>query len=314
MSVIAKGIIFQFTETCNLRCPMCYVHMENKRKKQHAEELDIEKIITGILEPARILGLHSIVLTDGEPLFRQDIIEFIKIGKRMGFHFYLGTNGLLLSGERLSVLLENNVDIHISIDSMQPDTIKSIRGLDISGTLFANAEKAISMRNQMESHSKIVTMLVLQEDNIDEASEVIHFALRKGFDHIAIQPIHHHGFVYPDREIVFPSYPEEFRKKLLLFLNTVQKLQAEKKPVYFSNYPGTTQEILSFFLNPEELKRTCRSGQFIYIDSTGNIRGCVYSKPIGHIQDGLQAYLQSWAREKFIRFSLHCHVCVHGCS
>jgi MoaA/NifB/PqqE/SkfB family radical SAM enzyme len=294
---------------------MCYVSSENRSKRNKtSKELSLHELIERVLKPACNLRINNIVLTDGEPLLRDDIIELLREGKSLGFHFYVGTNGLLLKGHKLDALLEYNADIHISIDGIKPETIGKIRGVDISDVLFLNSTNAISRRTQLNSHSRIVAMMVLQEQNIDEALDVIDFSLEAGFNHIAIQPIHLHGTVWTERQIRFNRYSDEFRNKLFTLCDKVSKFQAQGKHVYFSNYPGPIEEIITFFLNPAELTRPCRSPQFIYIDSIGNFRGCVYSKPISHINNGFEQYLKSQERKEFIDFSRRCHVCVHGCS
>lgn len=124
------------TDLCNYRCIYCMPE-SGVCKKEHEDILSIEEM-TRIVRAAHALGINKIRLTGGEPLVRKGIITLCENIKAISGDIELGitTNGSLLAPIAVQ-LKEAGVDrINISIDSMNPDTFRSItRGGDLREVL-----------------------------------------------------------------------------------------------------------------------------------------------------------------------------------
>ncbi|MGQ9730732.1 MAG: radical SAM protein [Candidatus Zipacnadales bacterium] len=77
------------TMRCNYHCLGCYSQNRSSERELSTEELD------ALLGEAGAFGVSSIVLTGGEPLLRDDLVDLIERHQRM--LFVLVTNGSLLT-------------------------------------------------------------------------------------------------------------------------------------------------------------------------------------------------------------------------
>ncbi len=101
----------QITRRCNLRCGHCYIGPSENL------ELDVDRIAAIVYEFEEMQGLR-LMITGGEPLLHGRFGDINDLLPRYAIRKILFTNGTLLSGETLSSL---NVDeIQISIDGLEP--------------------------------------------------------------------------------------------------------------------------------------------------------------------------------------------------
>lgn len=132
-------LVVQLTDRCNARCPQCGMRTDEKFRRS---TLDIA-LVKEIIDRFASSGGAAISFTGGEPLLlRDELLELIRYAGDRGVpHIRTGTNGFLfrdharagfaddmrrlaeaLAGTRLSTFW-------ISIDSANPDTHESMRGL-----------------------------------------------------------------------------------------------------------------------------------------------------------------------------------------
>ncbi len=97
---------------CNMRCPYCYNKDVVFGKKQIEENEIIEflKTRTGLLD--------GVSFTGGEPTLYNNLIDFAKKVKDMGFEIKLDTNGI--NPDVVKKLAENNLLDYIALDFKAP--------------------------------------------------------------------------------------------------------------------------------------------------------------------------------------------------
>ncbi len=79
-----------FTGGCNFRCPFCH----NPELVENIEELpdfEVEEVLERLKQ--RKGFIDAVAITGGEPLLYPDIVELVKILKRLGFLVKVDTNG-----------------------------------------------------------------------------------------------------------------------------------------------------------------------------------------------------------------------------
>lgn len=115
-----KTFMVVMSEQCNLNCSYC--DMDKKTKKRvdpDAYIAEVHKMRTQF--PDEIIKLDFF---GGEPLIQfpmiQKVIEEFKDVE--GIKFFMPTNGLLLTEEKLAYLKEHNVEISLSFDGLWQDT------------------------------------------------------------------------------------------------------------------------------------------------------------------------------------------------
>ena len=135
---LPRGIVYEATMRCNLRCRFCYVGDLLNREGEWHEELDL-----GTLQrvfPDRP-GLQ-VSLTGGEVFVRRDALDVLDLFRRKGYRCgYLTTNGTLIDEERanaLAALARTGFLKHISVSIDGPkDLHDAARG--VTGTFERTA-------------------------------------------------------------------------------------------------------------------------------------------------------------------------------
>jgi pyruvate formate lyase activating enzyme len=102
-----------WTSGCNFRCPFCY----NKKLALGTAELFPQDEILSFLSKRKAL-LEGVVISGGEPLLHDDIIDFVKRIKDMHLRVKIDTNGSI--PDRLRELLEQQLVDYVAMDVKAP--------------------------------------------------------------------------------------------------------------------------------------------------------------------------------------------------
>ena len=102
-----------WTTNCNFRCPFCY----NKHLVFGETALISEDEVLSFLEKRKNI-LEGLVITGGEPFLQEDLSDFIKKVKGIGYKIKIDTNGSF--PEKLKDLLDNNLLDYVSMDVKAP--------------------------------------------------------------------------------------------------------------------------------------------------------------------------------------------------
>jgi len=132
------------TDLCNLRCQYCMPE-EGVTKLRHDDILSVEEIAE-ITAAAAQLGITKVRITGGEPLVRRGVIEICEaVSATPGIReTCLTTNGILIPQYAQSLREAGVKRLNISLDSLNPDTYRSItRGGELSEAL-AGIDAAIA--------------------------------------------------------------------------------------------------------------------------------------------------------------------------
>ncbi len=100
-----------FTENCNLRCPFCHNALlvtETNGNAHYTEEEIFE-----FLEKRKNV-LEGVVVSGGEPLLQQDISQFLRKVKQLGYSVKLDTNGTF--PQKLKQLVRENLVDYVALD------------------------------------------------------------------------------------------------------------------------------------------------------------------------------------------------------
>lgn len=121
----ARGIQWELTSRCNLRCLHCY-QSEYLSKAEELSILDCKKLIKQMAD----LGIEKISISGGEPLMRGDLLKIINLLETENIQVAsIFTNGTLITKEFLNrlKLLRSRINFNISLDGINPEALK-IRG------------------------------------------------------------------------------------------------------------------------------------------------------------------------------------------
>lgn len=161
--------IIAITEQCNLRCTYCCYSGEYEGNHSHNSrtlcEGDIQAIYDFIDKTANTKPIR-ISFYGGEPLVNYPLVQYaIQAGLQRwedDVTFSVSTNGTLLTEERIDWLVNNGVELAISIDGTQP--FHDAHRVDAKGngsyTKVRNA-MAYLHNNTFNQYPKVVLMMTL---------------------------------------------------------------------------------------------------------------------------------------------------------
>jgi pyruvate formate lyase activating enzyme len=154
-----------WTSGCPFRCPFCY----NKALALGTAELFPQDEILSFLSKRKAL-LEGVVISGGEPLLHDDIIDFIKKIKNLRLLVKIDTNGAF--PERLSELLEQQLVDYVAMDVKAPKKkYPQLTGVD---TNLSEIEASIDLLKTKASAYEFKTTFIpglLTKDDIIEIAQ-----------------------------------------------------------------------------------------------------------------------------------------------
>ncbi len=165
------------TDRCNLRCSYCMPE-EGLDWLAKPELLTDDEIVRLVSVAVRLLGVHEIRFTGGEPLLRRDLEELIAAvaGAIRLKYITLITHGGMLSPERAASLWDAGVNqFNISLDYLdgRHDAARGIPGL--GAKIFA---AVAAMRARGIDSIRFNT--VIKDDNLDQLLPIVERAAALG--------------------------------------------------------------------------------------------------------------------------------------
>ena len=125
------NLFWETSLRCNAKCKHCGSRAgENCNLKDELTTEEIEKALQSIADK---YDASSILLniTGGEPLLRKDLFEVMDIAKKLGYHWGMTTNGMLITDKIIEKLKETGMTtVSISLDGLEKshDTFRGVKG------------------------------------------------------------------------------------------------------------------------------------------------------------------------------------------
>jgi radical SAM protein with 4Fe4S-binding SPASM domain len=121
-SLVSWNITFR----CNLHCAHCYMDAGSPNMENCELSHEEGRSLMDVLHQA---GTRTLILSGGEPLLREDVLELVRYGTDIGLHMALGTNGTLIDHEMAHELKYAGIrKAAISLDSIYPYDHDIFRG------------------------------------------------------------------------------------------------------------------------------------------------------------------------------------------
>jgi radical SAM protein with 4Fe4S-binding SPASM domain len=119
LSFVPHVVAWNLTRRCNLECAHCYIAAGPRESA--TSELATPECLRIVDELLALNPAPLVILSGGEPLLREDLTEIAAYASRRGATVVVGTNGTLLSDERIAALQDAGVrGVAVSIDSLRP--------------------------------------------------------------------------------------------------------------------------------------------------------------------------------------------------
>lgn len=122
-----RMVAWEVTRCCNLKCVHCRASAE---RGPYGGELSTEEAFA-VLEDLATFAKPVVILTGGEPLLREDVIEIARRGNELGFRMVMAPNGTLLTASRAMELKEAGIQrVSISLDGATEASHDAFRQVD----------------------------------------------------------------------------------------------------------------------------------------------------------------------------------------
>ena len=164
-------LAFEVTRRCRYDCRHCRANAG----AEDAEELTTEqckKILTSVAQFSR----PKIILTGGEPMERDDILEIVRFGKGLKLKMVMATCGYLINTDTMAKLKKAGIKVlYFSLDGSSAETHDKFRQAEGA---FEATIQAASIAQKAGVRFQINA--TISKTNIDEISGMIELAKRLG--------------------------------------------------------------------------------------------------------------------------------------
>ncbi len=202
-----------FTQGCNFRCPYCHnpeLIGNNPIKIEEKEIFEFLKNRKGKIE--------AVVITGGEPILQEDLIEFIKKIKDMGFLVKLDSNGS--NPKIIKKLIEQKLVDYFAMDIKAPlEKYKEITNSDIDPKKIKESINLI-MNSKSDYEFRTTITKQLNKEDIIKIAKLI-----KGAKCYVLQqfvPSKHLDPEFKNIEPYSKQQLEKFKKELQFFFKTIK--------------------------------------------------------------------------------------------
>ena len=119
MDYVPHVVAWNLTRRCNLECAHCYISAGPRESA--TVELDTAACLGIVDQLLAVNPAPMLILSGGEPLLREDLSEIARHASAQGATVVVGTNGTLLTDERITALQAAGVrGVAVSVDSLRP--------------------------------------------------------------------------------------------------------------------------------------------------------------------------------------------------
>ena len=163
-----RSLFFEITSRCNARCEHCGSSCGDFVPK---DEITFDEVIGVLDDVNEHYGAENIMLyiTGGEPLVRKDLFELMAYAKKLGYHWGMTTNGILIDEEVAKKMAETKMDtVSVSIDGVK-ETHESFR--KVPGA-FDKIVKGIKLMQQIPTIVDLQITTCVNKKNIDELEDI----------------------------------------------------------------------------------------------------------------------------------------------
>jgi uncharacterized radical SAM superfamily Fe-S cluster-containing enzyme len=183
--------LIEVTDSCNLRCPVCYANSGPDRL-QHRPLALIEKMFDAVV---RNEGHPDVVqISGGEPTVHPEFFEIIELAKARPIqHLMINTNGVRIAQDedfvRRLAEARPDVETYLQFDSFERDALLDLRGADLRNV----RARALERLNEYNLSTTLVVTLK-KGLNDGEIGKIIDFALTQPCVRgVTLQPIQDAG-------------------------------------------------------------------------------------------------------------------------
>ncbi len=270
---LPRLIAWEITRSCTLNCRHCRAAARFGPYENEFSLDEIKHTMDSIAELAKPI----IILTGGDPMMRDDLLDIIRYGDQLGFRMVMSPCGKLLTESKARELLDVGIKrISISLDGATAETHDAFRR--VPGA-FDDAMNGMAAAQKAGLEFQINTTVT--QHNRHELDDILTLAIDKGavaFSPFLLVPTGR-GKELADMEIS----PQEYEHVLHWIYDTKQKTSIQIRPTCAPHYyrifrqreneNGRTVTPQTHGL--DAMSKGCMGGQsFAFISHQGKVQIC----------------------------------------
>lgn len=170
---VSKSLHFYLTNSCNLKCPHCYMNAGRKLD----DELSLNEIKKALICFRDASG-QEVVFTGGEVTTRSDLYDVVLFANKIGLSVRLLTNGTMWDNNLIAKIAPLVSSVQISVDGYSEESNALIRG---KGS-FARSLKTAAAFIERQVHTEFAITPIYNsklEREIDKYADFIRFLEKK---------------------------------------------------------------------------------------------------------------------------------------
>lgn len=275
-----RDVIITLTNKCNLNCVMCFANESNFEITSRAFE-DIKKILP---------YLKFVHWMGGEVFLYDKFNVLFEEANKCSVKQEIITNGLLLNKEIINKIVENNVNLILSIDGTTKEVYEKIRINGKFSKLIENLEYLKEIKSQSSFKSKVKINVVIFKCNYFQIIDFIEFCKKYDIDEIEFTPL-----VRDIRNKNLDVFTGDIDKAVIQEISSqlvIAQKKADEYKIGFKNFlpdiafiEKTKDEYYTFNFKTENSSLCCHiPWKKLFISSSGNVYpSCFCTVPIGNI-------------------------------
>ncbi len=286
MDHVPRLIFWELTKECNLDCIHCRAEAENIHFEGELSLPEVTRVIDDIAAYYRPI----LVLTGGEPLYREDIFKIALYARERNLKTALASNGTLIDGEIARRIKDSGIGrVSISLDGSSADSHDGFRG--ISGS-FDRALAGIGHLRSSGVDFQINT--TISRRNVDEIEDIMTLSEKIGAKalHIFMLVPVGCGVEIAESEMISK---EKYESVLNWFYDRSKKTNLELKATCAPHYyriirQRAREEGRKFTFESDGMAavtRGCLAGTGVcFISHRGDVQPCGYLPiPVGNVRE-----------------------------
>ncbi len=154
------------TRACNYGCHFCYAMLQ-----ENDRSIINKRVITEFLEDSAEIGVKAIsFVSDGESTISPAFIDGVKLGNKLGISMAVGTNGFVLTKEKLEDVLPHLTYIRINISAGEKKRYAEIMGVKESyfERVVQNIKDMVKIKRKNNLSVTIGLQMVLMPEYADQ--------------------------------------------------------------------------------------------------------------------------------------------------
>ncbi|MDP8255789.1 MAG: heme b synthase [Candidatus Alcyoniella australis] len=296
---IPRLIAWEVTRSCVLECMHCRAAA---CKGPYAGELDTDQI-KAVMDDIASFAKPIIILTGGEPMLRDDILEITRYGASLGLRMVMAPCGMLLTEKKAKEFKDAGIQrISISLDGPDAKSHDAFRGVvgafDGAMTAIENAKK-VGLEFQINT--------TVSKVNLDRLPEILDLSVSLGavaFHPFLLVPTGR-GKQMADLAIT----PEQYEETLVWIYERRGDLPLNFKPTCAPHYyrifrqkeRAAGRSVTVETHGMDAMSKGCMGGlSFAFISHVGKVQMCGFAEEEAGdlLQSGL-SFKKIWRESEF---------------